>query len=276
VPTKTHPEALAMSHAEVERALRDGRPSLEQQWQRLQPMLDAAVDRVNALLAPQQLALGAAGAPDWSYKHRGYGAHRRLLCGSDSIAWLRLELTADARLTANLKAHREDRAGINAAAERTIEGFNPAHAADLLFDCLRAAAGPIALQGGRAPVVSERVNADAVVGSALKATNGALGQAGARIIPLLPEPGELGDPSRMALRVEVDGKDVAGMHIERLHHELEVAVDLRDARLADLGRRHRLPLEGMTIHALAELIAGCAWPAIAHFRDVPQRHSTLS
>jgi hypothetical protein len=40
-----------------------------------------------------------------------------------------------------------------------------------------------------------------------------------------------------------------------------------DARLADLARRQRIPVKVLTTHALAELIASCAWPAIAHFRE---------
>ena len=46
------------------------------------------------------------------------------------------------------------------------------------------------------------------------------------------------------------------------------AVGVRDAQMIGLGRRRRIPIEGMTIHSLAELIAGCAWPAIARFKDV--------
>ena len=69
-----------------------------------------------------------------------------------------------------------------------------------------------------------------LVAAALKATNGALAQAGARLVPL--GPGQVGDElrrHRMTLRVEVDGDDVARMHIERLPHEMEVAVGVRDA-----------------------------------------------
>jgi hypothetical protein len=71
----------------------------------------------------------------------------------------------------------------------------------------------------------------------------------------------------MTLCVEVNGDDVARMHIERLPHEMEVAVGVREPQLIDLGRRRRIPVEGMTIHGLAELIASCAWPAIARFRE---------
>jgi hypothetical protein len=44
-------------------------------------------------------------------------------------------------------------------------------------------------------------------------------------------------------------------------------VGVRDAHMIDLGRRRRIPIDGMTTHALAEIIASCAWPAIARFKD---------
>jgi hypothetical protein len=248
----------------------DGRPSLADEWRAVQPMLNSAVERINVLLAPQRLALGPASAADWSYRGRGYGAHHRVLLGGDSVAWLRLELTNKARLHAALKAHSDDRASINRNAECALADLDAMRAADLLLDCLRSVAGspPLPAQQRRreVPQSAQLQRATGIVGSALRATNGAFAQAGARIVPLAPEALEEAHP-RMTLRVEVDGSDVARMHIERLHDAMEVAVGARDARLVTLERRHRLPLEGMTIHALAELIAGCAWPAIAHFRD---------
>jgi hypothetical protein len=242
-------------------------PEPDRLWGMLAPALDAGAARVNALLAPQQLTLGPASAADWSYRRRGYGAYRRLLLDRDSIAWLRLELSADGRLHASLKAHRDDRAGLNGTAEVNIEGFTAERAAELLLACLRPAASAVRAEDRRDAVRAQGwQDAEGVLGSALKATNGALAQVSARIVPLT-QAQEPAHPRRMALRVEVDGNDVARMHIERLNHEMEVAVGVPEASLADLARRRRLPLEGMTIHGLAELIAGCAWPAIAHFRD---------
>jgi predicted methyltransferase MtxX (methanogen marker protein 4) len=69
----------------------------------------------------------------------------------------------------------------------------------------------------------------------------------------------------------VFNNDVARMHIERIGQEMEVAVGVADARLADLGRRERVPVQGMTTHMLAELIASCAWPTIARFRSARGR-----
>jgi hypothetical protein len=252
----------------------DGGPAdrlwLRQQWAALQPAIAGGIERVNALIAPQQLAIGSAGAAALSYKNRGYGAYRRLQLRGDSIAWLRLELTQDGKLCVNLKAHGAARSEINASAEGPTEGLDVARAGDLLLACLRPTIASLAELADSPPLRPREPawqDVDGTVGSALKASNGALAEAGARIVPLAPPAAaSLLHGQRMELTVEVNGNDVARMHIERLPHALEVAVGVRDARLADLGRRRRLPLEGMTIHALAELITGCAWPAIARSR----------
>ena len=59
----------------------------------------------------------------------------------------------------------------------------------------------------------------------------------------------------------------AGVVLHLASEEIEVAVGLPDALLAGLGRRQRSAVQGLTTHALAELIVGCAWPAITHFRE---------
>ena len=250
-------------------------PAHEQQWSALQPAIAAAVDQVNAVLAPTGLSLGPPGDPGWSYKNRGYGGHRRVLLHEDSIGWLRLELTTDGQLSASVKAHKDDQAGFNSSASAPAEGMDTAGASDLLSQCMKLATSYAALKRLPHPDTDREASEaawssiDVVVANALKAANGALAQAGGRLVPLGRAAWEHDlRRHRMTLAVEVDGKDVARMHIERLDHEMEVAVGVRDPRLIDLGRRRRAPVDGITIHALAELIAGCAWPAIARFRDV--------
>ena len=249
---------------------------LEAQWMTLQPMLAAGVDKINAILAPAGLSLSASGEAAWSFKNRGYGAYRRVLRGSDSVAWLRLELAGDGRLHAGVKAHKDDSAQINASASVPVEGLNALRTSDLLSECLKPAAQYALQAPRRVGGNGEETAGDAawqsvnpVVAAALKATNGALAQAGARLVPLSAP---VWEPQtrryRLPLAVEVFGNDVARMHIERLTHEMEVAVGVPDARLIDLGRRRRVPVDGMTTHALAELIASCAWPAIARFREL--------
>ena len=247
------------------------RLAIEQQWSTLQPAIAAGVERTNAVLAAVRLFIGPVGEPSWSYKNKGYGAYRRLLMAGESVAWLRLELLVDGQLRASVKAHKEDRATVNAVADVPAAGLDVDSASHLFSQCVQ----PAALYAAHQMRDSDQVASEqawegvaALVAAALKATNGVLAQTGAQLIALAPAAWESElRRHRMALSVEVNGDDVARMHIERLPYEMEVAVGVREPQLADLGRRRRIPVDGMTIHALAELIASCAWPAIARFRE---------
>jgi hypothetical protein len=227
---------------------------------------------VNAVLAGAGVSLGAPGEPSWSM-NRGYGAYRRVLVGGESLAWLRLELDAGGRLQAGVKAHKEDLAAINANSSVAAHGLSTARASDLLSECLKPAASFAvrAASGGNTERWASEAAwkaIDPLVASALLAANGALAQAGAHFA-MVSLPTWVPDVRRhrMTVAVEVFDQEVARMMVERVGEEIEIAVGVPDARLADLGRRERLAIKGMTTHALAELIASSAWPAIAHFRE---------
>jgi len=280
MPEPLPPRTVADAHApvtvlavaaDVEKPRPSARLALEQQWSALQPAMAAGIEKTNASLAGVHLLVGPTGEPSWSYKNRGYGAYRRLLLAGESVAWLRLELLVDGQLRATIKAHKEDRAAVNAVADTPAAGLDISRASDLFSRCLEPAALYAAHQTRDSDqAASEQAweSVDALVAAALTATNGVLAQTGTRLIALAPAAwaSDL-RRHRMALSVEVNGDDVARMHIERLPYEMEVAVGVREPQLADLGRRRRIPVDGMTIHALAELIASCAWPAIARFRE---------
>ena len=241
-------------------------------WATLQPVLGEAVQQVNAVLAGAGVSLAAPGQPSWSM-HRGYGAYRRVLVDGESLAWLRLELDAEGKLHAGVKAHKEDLAAINANASVAAQGLSTARASDLLSECLKPAASFAvqAASGGNTERWASEMAwkaVDPVVASALLAANGALAQAGAHFsMVALPAWVPEARRHRMTVAVEVFDREVARMLVERIGEEIEIAVGVPDARLADLGRRERLAIKGLTTHALAELIAGSAWPAIAHFRE---------
>jgi hypothetical protein len=237
-------------------------PGLAQQWALLTPLVEAAVAGVNQLLAPERLALGTPQAADWSYRQRAYGTHRRLLLAEDSIAWLRLELTAEGRLQGSLKAHDETRAAINASADRTAADVTSQQVSELLLACLRPAGGIAASSPVATPEGPSWHHAYATILSALKATNAALALAGARIVPQLDDAAPPVGAASLLLRLEVGGDDLAGVQIAMIDDAVEVAVD--PSARPKLARQRRVALAGMTIHALAEAIAGCAWPAIAH------------
>jgi hypothetical protein len=247
-------------------------------WAALRRVLDTAVERVSGVLAGAGVTIGAPGKPAWSLMKSGYGVHRRLLIGGDSVAWLRLELDADGRVQASVKAHKDDLAVINASASLPADRLDVARASDLLSECLKLVAAYAVSGSGGAGGTSATPEQWAsetawkvinpVVTAALRAANGALREAGACFLPLGP-PAWADDAQRhrLVVRIEVMGRDAARLHIERIGEEIEVAIGLADARLAGLGRRERLPLTGLTTHALAELIASCTWPTIAHFRE---------
>lgn len=248
-------------------------PEAAPQWAPLQPVIAAAVDQVNAVLAAAGVEIGAAGEPSWSINRR-YGSYRRILLRGESVAWLRIEIdTGGGQLQAAVKAHKDDLAAVNASAQVSAPGLSVAGASDLLSECLKPAASfaMSAAAGGSTELWASETAWQAVepaVTAALKAANGALAQAGARFVSI-GTPAWLPDVQRHRLTVSVEVMDAeaARMHIERVGEDIEVAVGVPDAHLAHLGRRERLPVAGLTTHAVAELIAGCAWPAIAHVRE---------
>lgn len=253
---------------------REALAAVEQQWAILEPVISAGVAQVNTILSAAVLTLGAQGKASWSYKNRGYGAYRRLLMGEESLGWVRVELAQDGTLLVDIKAHKDAWASINGKASTPAEGITRTAVSDLLSGCLKPAAARAAQSGvnGEAHAAAAGdapwQDVDALVAAALRAANGALAQTGARLRALAPaEWDPLLRRHRMTLAVEVDAAEVARMQIERLPHEMEVAVGVREAQMAGLGRRRRIPLGGMSIHALAELMAGCAWPVIARVKD---------
>jgi hypothetical protein len=185
-----------------------------------------------------------------------------------------LLLLSAALIVAGVKAHKDDFAAVNASSAVPAHGLDVARASDLLSECLKPAAS-LAVRAANGIDTEQWASEtawkaiDPVVTAALQAANGALAQAGARFIPL-SAPTWLPDLRRhgLGIAVEVSNTEIARMRIERIAEEIEVAVAMPEPRLADLGRRQRTPVRGLTTHALAELIAACSWPAIAHFREV--------
>jgi len=243
------------------------------QWSALQQPLEAGVDKINALLQQAQISIAEPGESAWSYKNHGYGVYRRILIGEESVAWLRLELAPDGVLHARVKAHKDDRSEINAASQAQANAMDATRAGDLLAESLKPLATHVAkIHGPATPPNLASAKAweeiDPVVAAALTATNGALSQAGARLVPLdAPTWHAEVNGHRLPLAVEVYGKDVARMHIDHRGAEVEVSVGVPDALFINLGRRRRIPVAGLATHPLAEVIADCAWPVISRSRD---------
>src|SRR5262245_6821273 len=212
-------------------------------WSALQPVLEAGVGKINSLLQQAAIAIAAPGDSAWSYKNHGFGAYRRILIGEESVAWLRLELAPDGVLHARVKAHKDDRSEINAASQAQANGMDATRPGEPLAECLQPLAAHMAkTQGPTNPPNLASAKAweeiDAVVAAALTATNGALSQAGARLVPLdTPAWHTEVNGHRLPLAVEVYGKDVARMHIDHRGSEIEVSDGVPDAQIGRASGR---------------------------------------
>lgn len=263
------------------------REEREQHWDGLAPRLVAAAGRVHAAhaavaiaVADPQVALRAAHELAVTLPVR--------IAGKEE-AWLRLECGPANELVARVTSlvddeapgeDREMRLAAGSQSDAEIDALLAACLAPLLARAPmpseptrdRAQAAPDATNASEAHArrTSERAWLDsaATVASALRATNGAFAQVDARLA-------DLGSAQwlpallrhRLTLSLVVAGQDIGRVHVDRLAHEIEVAVVGTDAGARDMGRRRRLPADGMSVQALAELIAGVTWPAVARARD---------
>jgi hypothetical protein len=247
-------------------------PEIERNWSALQACIDEGIGKISRVLAPIGLVIAAPGDPVWRLGNKGFGVYRRLLVAGESIGWLRIELAADNQLHFAVRAHREHQALLNSSAKATALGMTSSRASDLLAECLKPAAMYAAWMGPKQ--AAERRSSEDVWGAteptiqaAIQMASAAVKEAGARLLPLGTA---AWDPElrvhRLAVSVEADGAAAARIVLTRSASELEIAVDVPDTSLTDLGRRCRIEVAGITAAALAELIATSVSPAIAHAR----------
>ena len=228
--------------------------------------------RTNAVLAAVRLFIGPVGEPSWSYKNKGYGAYRRLLMAGESVAWLRLELLADGQLRASVKAHKDDRATVNAVADVPAAGLDVDRASDLFPSASsRPRSTPHTQMRDSDQEASEQAWEGVDGTRCCRAEGhqwcaGAGGSAAHRACAR-----RRGRASCAATAWRCRWRSTATTWRActssgcRMRWRLPSGCASRSS--PTLGRRRRIPVDGMTIHALAELIASCAWPAIARFRE---------
>lgn len=268
-------------------------------WSELHVRVAHALERAQARSSARGLEIDTVrqqlsrGAGDES------GATFPVLIAEREEGWLRLELDFDGYLSARMTMLSEQAASEHSIDRRLAPGQQTDADIDrLVADCLaplcaRAAAeltrrakvtalnsrdldassSSLASESGTR-VASERawLETAPALAAALRATNGAFTQVDTRLI-------EIGkaqwDPAqrrhRLTLALMVAGEDAARVHVDRLPHELEISLAGIDAGTEvgskELGRRRRVPADGITVQALAELVAGCVWPTIARIRD---------
>ena len=266
-------------------------PQAEAGWARIADRIAGAVAEVSAVLHSAGCVIGPAGATGWSPRGGGFGCFRRVLVDDESIAWLRTEVHADGRLVIATRAHRDDRVLLNQSAEIAAERVTTALAIDLLAEVLRPAAQFAAWSRARMPgggdeahiddnaaapplalappaPASVAVDIERVADAALAAVNGALAPAGAKLVPLAaPERDPSSGHFNWTLGVAVDGRAVAQLRLAQSDSGLDVALGITDQGLIDLARQRRLDADEITVPILAETLAACAWPSIAHARQ---------
>jgi hypothetical protein len=264
-------------------------PWVEQRWAEMQPVIASAVETINATVAKIGITIGGPGEPNWSFKNRGFGTYRRILSDQQSLAWLRLELAPEGRLVCKVRAHRDDQAVLNCRVEAPSATLTEKAATDALARCVKPVSEYVAWrvpQDSHAePSMPHAASAytqqsdhatNHVAGglqwsdvaqmaeAALLVVNGALIPADARLTVLADPARDAGlDRDRWPLAIEVNGRTIALMHIDRTGEMIDVAVGVADRNRLDLARFRQAQIGGLTAQSLAEMMASCAWPSIA-------------
>lgn len=267
-------------------------------WSSVRSRVLRALERAQARSSSEGLEIITAGQPlDAEAEEDAPGATFPIRLAGREAGRLSVELDLDGDLSARLTMPGE-----HAPAESQLyRRLAPDRQADadidqLVAECLapvlaRAAAATtrprvrVAANIERSPLlappaaepeaeaVSERawLETAPTLSAALRAMNGAFAQVATRLIEIgKPQWDEVHLRHRQTLALVVEGEDAARVHVERLAHEFEISVASIDsdggAGGREIGRRRRVPTDGITVQALAELIAACVWPTIARIR----------
>jgi hypothetical protein len=276
---------------------------IEHRWAEMQSVIAGAVDTINETTAVVGLSIGSVGESNWSFKNRGFGCYRRILSGQDSVAWLRLELAPEGKMVAKVRAHRDEHAAINCRVETSSATLTEKAATETLARVLKPISEFVAWHP---PTLADQTRADQtradqqsqtasasdaatppyyassytwadiakVADEALGLSNGALSQAGAKLIVLADPVFDLvADRDRWPLAIDVHGRTVALMHVDRLGDSVEVAVGVADRNRVDLERFRQSAIEGLSARSLAEVMASCAWPSIADAHEAGRKQA---
>lgn len=276
-------------------------------WSQLHGRVVRAMERVHAQPSARGIEIVAGRRPLGRVDDDEAGATFSVLLAGQKEAWLRFAVDGEGHLEARTTMLTEQvPPGSDHEWRLAPEQQTDADIDRLVGECLapllaRAAARAVrprvrvaaniapdpwpVLQAGEAAAESESesdsqlaseqawAETAGTLNAALRATNGAFAQVATRLL-------EIGQPQwdpvhhrhRQTLALVVAGEDAARVHVDRLAHEFEISVVGVDASgtetgARELARRRRVPTDGITVQALAELVAGCVWPTIARVRD---------
>ncbi|MEL6373169.1 MAG: hypothetical protein AAFR04_04320 [Pseudomonadota bacterium] len=261
---------VARELGEEEQPGQERSPEAEAHWRSIEQRIGDVVHDINTVLTRIDVQLGPAGEASWSFNNRGYGVFHRVLIADESVAWMRLEVTADQRLLCIVRAHSDERAPLNAYESLLAQRLNR----DLVARHLATALLPVTKYAARnaSRIMAERDTArqlweetEETLHEAFEGANGALHESGA--VLRVSEPARWDKTVkryRLVAQVMLDDDEIAAMHIERPPRHIECAVLPPDVTLMELGRRKRLEVRDLNMPALAELLVTCVWPSVEH------------
>lgn len=240
-------------------------PSMEASWRALAPRIDRLVGDVEPVLRPVRIAILPPGEPRWALSNRAFGTYRRVNLDGESVGWLRSEITHEGQLRFRVRAHQPSLATLNAEGASPLSRLNSpelAHALSVaLLPMTRYAAW---IEPRPVDVRLDPTGIETILQNAMEIANGALVEARAALRRHQASEDAAAPASRYVLDVLVDGRQIALMHVEDTGTQVEIAVGVPDPHRLDLARRQTLPTERLAAYELAEAMATCAWPALAH------------
>lgn len=253
---------LTADHAD-ETAARD--PSMESSWHALNGRLDRLFADVEPLLAPIRVTLSQQGEPRWGLANRSFGTYRRVNLDRTSIGWLRSEITTEGVLRFRLRTHKPSMALLNAEGVVELGRLGGPELARALTAALIPVTRYAAWNDTQSRTASDMTQAvPDLIEEAVDIANGALVEARAALKRQAKPDARSGTPQEVLLDVLVDGRQVALMRLNETERGLDVSVGVPDPMRLDLTRRQTLASDRLVAYDLAETMATCAWPALAH------------
>lgn len=262
-------QAIADIRGELARDDEDGSiardPSIETSWRAIARRVDRLIGDVEPTVQPVNIVFSPPGEPRWALSNHAFGNYRRINLSGESVGWLRTEITTEGQLRFRVRAHQPDLALLNAEAVCDLGRLNSTE----LVQALTVALLPITRYATwieTKPLVSplDRTGLDATLQKATEIANGALAEARASFRRSRRQENTATSTQRYVLDVLMDGQQIALMRIEEADAHVTISVGVPDPSRLDLARGQQLASEPLAAYELAEAMATCAWPALAH------------
>ncbi len=251
---------------------------IERDWKALEDRIEKSVRSVNAVLVNVEIAIGPTGQPGWSFSNRGYGSFRRVMLVDQSVAWLRLEISANGRFICALRSHGDEKSALNANETISAQILTSDKISALIATSMQPITKYAAHNSSR--MISDQdadqtiwQESEELVSIALKRAGDALVESGAVLeIGDAPEWNEMTKRHRLIVRISLAREHIAQMYIERpTARQIECLVVPATPIAGKQSQRQRADLAKLNSTDFAELIVNCLWPAIETAWNAQQR-----